>query len=116
MSILQSRSVSQTEMGGSRTVSRSMSGPRVLHVDDDREFLTLTAEMLDRVAGIETVTELDPTAVPDRLAADEEIECVLCDYEMPGWTGVDVLEAVRDEFKAEGIAAFLEDREPNWRP
>ncbi len=97
MSILQSRSVSQTEMGGSRTVSRSMSGPRVLHVDDDREFLTLTAEMLDRVAGIETVTELDPTAVPDRLAADEEIECVLCDYEMPGWTGVDVLEAVRDE-------------------
>jgi signal transduction histidine kinase/CheY-like chemotaxis protein len=75
-----------------------MSNRRVLHVDDDGEFLALAAEMLDRVAGIETVTELDPTAVPDRLAADDGIECVLCDYEMPGWTGLEVLEAVRDEY------------------
>ncbi|MFB6177017.1 MAG: GAF domain-containing protein, partial [Halobaculum sp.] len=75
-----------------------MSSRRVLHVDDDGEFLALAGEMLDRVAGIETVTELDPTAVPDRLAADDDIDCVLCDYEMPGWTGLDVLEAVRDEY------------------
>ena len=74
-----------------------MSGPRVLHVDDDREFLELTAEMLSTVAGIETLPELDPTAVPARLADADGVDLVLCDYEMPGWTGVEVLEAVRDE-------------------
>ena len=74
-----------------------MSGPRVLHVDDDREFLELTAEMLSTVADIETLPELDPTAVPERIGDATDIDLVLCDYEMPGWSGLDVLEAVRDE-------------------
>jgi PAS domain S-box-containing protein len=75
-----------------------MQSVRVLHVDDDRDFLALASKMLDRVGDVETVTELDPTAVPDRLEAEPGIECVLCDYDMPGWSGLEVLQAVREAY------------------
>ena len=67
----------------------------VLHVDDEPDFAELTAELLrkadDRLA-VHTATRPDDGF---ELLADREIDCVLSDHDMPGWTGIEFLEAVR---------------------
>ena len=70
---------------------------RVLHVDDEPEFLSLTAEYLDRVnehITIETATSAE--GVLERLP-DQEFDCIVSDYDMPGMDGIKLLKAVRDE-------------------
>jgi PAS domain S-box-containing protein len=66
-------------------------------VDDDPEFLEVTARRLehedDRFA---VASETDADAVLDRLATDR-FECVVSDYDMPDRTGLDLLETVRAE-------------------
>ena len=76
-----------------------MDGPvRVLHVDDDPDFGELTATMLarddDRVT-VETATRA--TEGLELLEADQ-YDCVVSDYEMPGMTGIEFLEAVRASY------------------
>jgi PAS domain S-box-containing protein len=71
---------------------------RVLHVDDDPEFLDLAATYLERQDGgftIETAPGAD--AGLDCLAAGE-FDCVISDYEMPGMNGIDFLRAVREDY------------------
>ncbi|MFW6448361.1 MAG: PAS domain S-box protein [Halobacteriota archaeon] len=70
---------------------------RVLHVDDDPDFLSLTADVLERSDGdlvVETATS-GPNAL-ERLDSDD-IDCVVSDYEMPGMTGIELLDAVRED-------------------
>lgn len=69
---------------------------RVLHVDDDRDFAELVAMFLERRENrfeVETVTQ--PSKAPDRL---DDVDCVVCDHDMPGMTGIDVLKTVRKEY------------------
>jgi len=69
---------------------------RVLHVDDQPEFVDLAATYLERVSDpLAVVTETDPDAVLDRLDA-EPIDCVVSDYDMPGTNGLALLEQVRE--------------------
>jgi PAS domain S-box-containing protein len=71
---------------------------RVLHVDDDPAFTSLTAEYLARVeARIEVETETSPR---DGLARLErgDVDCVVSDYDMGEMDGVDFLEAVRASY------------------
>lgn len=71
---------------------------RVIHVDDEGDFAELAADMLeleDDRFDIETVTSASDGL--DRLA-DEEYDCVVSDYDMPGQDGIDFLEAVREEY------------------
>ncbi len=68
---------------------------RVLHVEDDEQFAELTATYLarfeDRIA-VETAADVDEGL--DALASGE-VDCVVSDYDMPGRTGIEFLEAVR---------------------
>lgn len=68
----------------------------VLHVDDDPQIQELVKYSLERVNGTFTVRTADsPDAALDEL--DDEVECVISDYEMPGLNGLELLEEVRDE-------------------
>ncbi|CCQ34643.1 Adaptive-response sensory-kinase protein [Halorhabdus tiamatea SARL4B] len=70
---------------------------RVLHVDDEPDFLDLVATMLeserDRFA-VETATTASEAL--DRL--DEDVDCLVSDYEMPGRDGLELLEVVRETY------------------
>ena len=71
---------------------------RVLHVDDDPEFLELATILLEREDDrfvVETATGAD--AGLDRLDADA-FDCVVSDYDMPKTNGIEFLEAVRVEY------------------
>lgn len=68
---------------------------RVLHVDDNREFLDLAAEALSREGPFEVTTETDPAAAVERFEADS-FDAVVSDYEMPGMDGVELLGEIRD--------------------
>jgi len=77
---------------------RRWDGPiRVLHVDDEPDAATLTAEYLERESDrFDVVTATSPSEALDRL--NDEIDCVVSDQEMPGTTGIELLEVVRDRF------------------
>ncbi|MEZ3116445.1 PAS domain S-box protein [Halobaculum sp. MBLA0147] len=69
---------------------------RVLHVDDDPEFLGLAQTLLERAddrLAVETAPGADEGL--SRLA-DGRFHCVVSDYEMPGRDGIAFLEAVRE--------------------
>ncbi len=69
----------------------------VLHVDDDPDFVDLTATYLERSNGaIEVTPETDPAASIDRLA-DGAFDCIVSDYEMPELNGIELLERVRED-------------------
>ncbi len=65
---------------------------RVLHVDDDESFLSLSERLLESKHDVEVLTEPDPEVALDLV---ESVDCVVCDYDMPGMTGIEFLEAVR---------------------
>jgi len=70
---------------------------RVLHIDDDPDFADLTAAVLEREDdGFAVETATTPEAGLDRLD-DTGVDCVVCDHDMPGMNGIEVLETVREE-------------------
>ncbi|MFB6193643.1 MAG: ATP-binding protein [Halobaculum sp.] len=69
---------------------------RVLHVDDDEAFLDVAAAALERAdTELAVTTETDPDRAVERVA-DERIDCVVSDYDMPGTDGLALFEAVRE--------------------
>ncbi|WP_135820769.1 hybrid sensor histidine kinase/response regulator [Halostella litorea] len=71
---------------------------RVLHVDDDAAFAELVATHLDRE--LPAVEVLGERCADDGLARlrDEDVDCVVSDYDMPGADGIEFLAAVREEY------------------
>lgn len=68
----------------------------VLHVDDDEQMRLLVKQSLQHVDEAFTVySAADPMAALDRL--DDEIECIVSDYEMPTLNGLEFLREVRAE-------------------
>jgi PAS domain S-box-containing protein len=69
---------------------------RVLHVDDDERFLSLSGEMLGEVAPeVEVVTATDAEAGL-ALLDERSIDCVVSDYSMDGTDGIEFLSTVRE--------------------
>ncbi len=69
----------------------------LLHVDDDPDFADLTATYLERENDrfdIETATSADEGL---QRIASRPPDCVVSDYDMPGASGIEFLEAVRDQ-------------------
>jgi len=69
---------------------------RVLYVDDEPDFAEMAATFLEREDDrfeIETATSASEGL--DRLAEDD-FQCVVSDYDMPGQNGIEFLEAVRE--------------------
>jgi PAS domain S-box-containing protein len=77
----------------------SHAGPiHVLHVDDEPDLAETAAVFLEREDDrISVRTATTPTAGLERLA-DDQIDCVVSDYDMPGQNGIEFLEAVREEY------------------
>lgn len=69
----------------------------VLHIDDEPAFAelqrTYMEDVFETAFSMETVTEpADGRAYLD----DHDVDCVVCDYDMPGTDGIELLETVRE--------------------
>ncbi|WP_121821090.1 PAS domain-containing protein [Halostella salina] len=72
-------------------------GVEILHIEDEPDFADLVSTFLQRERDhFEISTETDPREGLE-IAVENDIDCVVCDYDMPGLTGLDVLEEVREE-------------------
>ena len=70
---------------------------RILHVDDDPDFTDLAATYIQREDDRFSVeSETSASDGLDRLA-DERVDCIISDYNMPGRSGIEFLKAVRDD-------------------
>ena len=70
---------------------------RVLHVDDDPAFADLTASFLrksDPAFAVSTSTNPDEALEQFR---ESDFDCVVSDHDMPGATGLELLEQVRED-------------------
>jgi PAS domain S-box-containing protein len=70
----------------------------VLHIDDDSGFLDLTEAFLTKELEQATITTAVGAEDGLERLANERFHCVVCDYDMPGQNGLEVLEAVRAEY------------------
>jgi PAS domain S-box-containing protein len=70
----------------------------VLHVDDDPDFADMAATFLERTdERLAVATASGASEALDHLA-ENDVDCVVSDYEMPGTDGIEFLEAVRDRY------------------
>jgi PAS domain S-box-containing protein len=78
-------------------VSPSTEQIQILHVEDQRDFADLTTSILEDVdARFSIETAANPSEGLAQL--DEDIDCIVSDYEMPGMNGLEFLEAVRENY------------------
>lgn len=69
----------------------------VLLIDDEPGFAELVAELLQEEHDrLEPIPETNPEAGLQRLS-DDDIDCIVCDYDMPDLDGIAVLESVRND-------------------
>ena len=70
----------------------------VLHVDDDPGFLDIASEFLER--DTDRISVRTATSAADGLAilADEDVDCIVSDYDMPGTDGIEFLQTVRTDY------------------
>ncbi len=71
---------------------------RVLHVDDEEHFLALSEKLLeDTSENISLITESHPDDALEILET-HDIDCIISDYQMGGYTGLDLLQNIRDDY------------------
>ncbi|WP_181687257.1 ATP-binding protein [Halorhabdus salina] len=71
---------------------------RVLHVDDDPDFLERTSTMLDAEGDRLTVETASSGAKALEMLGEGRFECIVSEYELPGRDGLELLDAVRSEY------------------
>lgn len=70
----------------------------ILHVDDDPSVLDLTKSFLDtELEAVRVTTTTDPEQGLTRLQT-EQFHCVVSDYDMPERNGLELLDAVREQY------------------
>ena len=67
----------------------------VLVVDEEGDVLEITEMFLDRQDGLAVATETDPERALDR-AIDGEFDAVVTDLVMPGLTGLELCQRIRE--------------------
>lgn len=84
--------------GVSTTDGSQSPNATVLHVDDEPDFAEMTKVFLERIQDdFEVVTETSAADALDRLE-EESIDGIISDYQMPRMDGIELLQAVRDEY------------------
>jgi PAS domain S-box-containing protein len=72
---------------------------RVLHVDDEPDFAELAATFLEREReAFEVSTARSADDGLAILADAADVDCIVSDYDMPGTSGLEFLETVREEY------------------
>jgi len=75
--------------------SGSGSGQRVMYVDDDEALVFLVKRLLTR-KGYQVITHCDPRQAAAALRADPlQCDLLVTDFNMPGYSGIDLLREVR---------------------
>ena len=70
----------------------------VLCVDDQRSFVELAAEMLEREDDrFDVATATNAEEGLDRLS-EADFDCIVSDYDMPGLNGIEFLERIREQY------------------
>jgi PAS domain S-box-containing protein len=70
----------------------------VLHAEDDPDFAELTATYLQREDERFSVTSVRDARSARSYLAENPVDCIVSDHDMPGQNGIELLQAVRDEF------------------
>jgi PAS domain S-box-containing protein len=71
---------------------------RILLIDDDPDLVDVVRSQLEaHHEALQVEVETDAVRVLDRLDADERIECVVSDYEMPEIDGLELFASIRAE-------------------
>jgi len=70
----------------------------VLHVDDDESFRDLTDEVLQQERDTFDIVSVRSASRALELLAEEQVDCIVSDYDMPRMDGIEFLEAVRDRY------------------
>jgi PAS domain S-box-containing protein len=83
-------------MGDTGGVEGSTGEIRVLHVDDDPDFADLTASFLRKSEPAFAVSTSTRPEDALELVREEAFDCVVSDHDMPGLTGLELLEEVRE--------------------
>ncbi len=68
----------------------------VLQVDDDSAFAEMAADFLERENERFTVDVATSGSEAFDKLAENDYDCIVSDYQMPGWNGVDFLETTRE--------------------
>ncbi|MFB6254183.1 MAG: PAS domain S-box protein, partial [Halobacteriaceae archaeon] len=71
---------------------------KILHVDDDQDFVSMTETFLEHEDDRFTVLTGTSADQGLELLANYDVDCIVSDYEMPGQNGVEFLQAVREEY------------------
>lgn len=67
----------------------------LLHIDDDPAFTEMTAEYLrEEIDSVSITTATNSADGLERLS-EQEVDCIISDFDMPGATGIEFLEDVR---------------------
>ncbi len=74
------------------------SGICILHVDDEPDLLELVATFLEREDDRFRVESAETAAEGLDHLADNNVDCIVSDYDMPGRNGIEFLEAVREDY------------------
>jgi PAS domain S-box-containing protein len=69
---------------------------QVLHVDDDPEFADLAATFVTQEDDRFTVDIVTSAGEAIERLTEEQIDCIVSDYDMPGQNGIQLLETVRE--------------------
>ena len=73
-----------------------LSDIEILHVDDDPKFLSVVADLLETADSRITVTSATTPSEGIEQVTTDTPDCVLADYKLPGQTGIEFLQTVRE--------------------
>jgi len=84
---------------------------KIVLIDDTPESLELLKLILENVGHADVSAFNDPEIALDSILDGEKPDLVITDYQMPGMTGIDLLEKIMNKFG--NIKAIIITSEPN---